>query len=347
MTSKAKTTKLRGRPPKYVLDDEGKEIVGLSYNPTNGMFYATGTKPRHYFNLGYASYKKQEAIRQFLEWKKSTDYTPKEVEEQRQRNEIHQKAVQLIKDGMFDAEIEKKARELISDDYYVKEELLERAQKLLLDVHSVPDHPERRYEKGDFERQIKSVIEKEAQKYAEKSINLGVYDKDIWERAYDLIERDPILAAKILGIKEIIYADAEYPLPLKFDTAWRVFYCYRDKGSFLCPSKNYYAVGQKMRWIIGSLFLHEIKYVEFSDALLSYPSSKTKDEVLLAPENIHRQLMEDKKKEMIALMDTYTAIPMADRLQILEDVFTTVKKVGHDQADHILKLIKEFASNHS
>jgi len=340
--SKAKKTKSRGRPPKYVLDDEGKEIVGLSYNDSNNMYYATGTNPRHYFQIPFQVNKKQEAIRQFHEWKNSTGYTPEEIEEQRQKNEIFQKAVQLIKDGFFDALVEKKAREWIADDYYVKEELLERAKKLLMGEHCIPDHPKIRYAKSGFDQEIKLMIKKYAQERAKKWINRGIYDKDVWERAYDLIEKNPIDAARTLGIKEIIYANTKYKLPMQLDTAWEIFYSYRSKDSFLYAPNTYFTIKTKMSYTIGSPFLDNIKYAEFSDALLSYPPIRIRK--ILVPIFGRKTILEEAKKEMKALMDAYTAIPMMDRLEILEDVFTTVKNAGYEQVNDILQLVRDFAA---
>ena len=94
-------------------------------------FYATGTKPRHYFNVGDVANKETEAIRQLHEWKKAKGYTPEKLEEQQRKNEIHQKAVRLIEEGFCDAEIRKKAKELIANDRFVKKELLERAKEIV------------------------------------------------------------------------------------------------------------------------------------------------------------------------------------------------------------------------
>ncbi len=39
----------RGRPPKFVLDPNGRPIVGLSYSKSNRCYYATYSNPRVWF----------------------------------------------------------------------------------------------------------------------------------------------------------------------------------------------------------------------------------------------------------------------------------------------------------
>jgi hypothetical protein len=43
----------RGRPPKFVYDESGKPIVGLSYDKINKSYYATYSNPRIYFGSDY------------------------------------------------------------------------------------------------------------------------------------------------------------------------------------------------------------------------------------------------------------------------------------------------------
>jgi len=124
--SKAKKTKSRGRPPKYVLDDEGKEIVGLSYNHTNGMFYVTNSNPRKYFKTGgrggdssrgenYEP-RRDSAIKQYNQWKKINQLSPEKQEEQELKDAIHQKAKELIENGFMDSYVYERAYDLITDD---------------------------------------------------------------------------------------------------------------------------------------------------------------------------------------------------------------------------------------
>ncbi len=52
-----------GRPPKFVLDETGKPIVGLSFDKTNNSYYATYSNPRVYFGTDYA-----KALHEFRKW---------------------------------------------------------------------------------------------------------------------------------------------------------------------------------------------------------------------------------------------------------------------------------------
>jgi len=61
----------RGRPPKFVLDPNGRPIVGLSYNKATNNYYATYSKPRVWFGsdigqalFNFRRYEKQQAIEQ-------------------------------------------------------------------------------------------------------------------------------------------------------------------------------------------------------------------------------------------------------------------------------------------
>ena len=54
----------QGRPPIYVLDAQGKPVVGLSMERKSGRFYRTGTHPRHY--LGGRD--RESAIMAFRAW---------------------------------------------------------------------------------------------------------------------------------------------------------------------------------------------------------------------------------------------------------------------------------------
>ena len=66
----------KGRPPKFVLDPNGRPIVGLSYNKRNRSFYATYSEPRVYFGSDLA-----EALFKFRQY------------ENQQKQEVAQPAV--------------------------------------------------------------------------------------------------------------------------------------------------------------------------------------------------------------------------------------------------------------
>ena len=43
----------KGRPPKFVLNPNGRPIVGLSYSKSNKSYYATYSKPRLRYSIAY------------------------------------------------------------------------------------------------------------------------------------------------------------------------------------------------------------------------------------------------------------------------------------------------------
>ncbi|HRT50957.1 MAG TPA: hypothetical protein P5279_10715, partial [Anaerohalosphaeraceae bacterium] len=54
MMLKTLKNRKRGRPPKFVLDTDGRPIVGLSYNKATGSYYATYSDPRVWFGSDLA-----------------------------------------------------------------------------------------------------------------------------------------------------------------------------------------------------------------------------------------------------------------------------------------------------
>ncbi len=335
--SSSKKSKPRGRPPKYVLDDKGKEVVGLSYNNSNKMYYATGTNPRHYFTFGYGSYGKDEAIRQLNEWKKSSCHAAEDIEQQKYRNDVYQKAVSLFEDGHFKELIEEKARDLIENDSIVDEALCERARKLVENNETLGLAVKNKLGIQNY-TEIVRIVSKKTNDVVREMINKGLFDNIVWERAYDLIEANRFEAADILGIKEIIHANAAHEIPLKFYQALMLFYHKRDEKSYLYDQEYYSIVWYKISHIIGDPFLYQIKYAELKDALETYPPIKA-NWMLKALFGVERTVKKERMR-IKEIMDEYTKIPMVDRLKILEDVFTTVKKAGYDQADQMLKLVK-------
>jgi|GEM_PF-5308862 len=81
--------KRRGRPANYVVDFNGKPVVGLSYNEAVGQHYNTHYKTETKGKMFYFGGDKDEAIFKFRQWeskrkKKNTQFTidPKEVDVQ-------------------------------------------------------------------------------------------------------------------------------------------------------------------------------------------------------------------------------------------------------------------------
>ena len=362
--SSSKKSKSRGRPPKYVLDDRGKEVVGLSYNHTNDMYYATGTNPRHYFTFGNGPKRKEEAIRQFHEWKKLEGCSPDKIEKQKLKDEIHRKAVQLIYEGYYDKEIEDKARVLIADDTFVSEELNERAIKLLATVPHVPDRI-RKLLTGSItnvrfildvlvNNRAQELIDGEVKEW----IHRGVYDADVYARLARLLETDkyetlkiptvnkffsdlirgcPTKAAQILEIKEIVFVNVKYDIPLSWDLVWHIFYSHKDKNDYLYESKTYQIIELETLMVLDDLLLDNIKYTELWEALDPFPA---KPHLVRIVTRVGYYFEKESKK----IIHEFSKIPLVDCLEILKDVFTTVKNVGYNysQVDRILSLISEF-----
>ncbi len=63
--------KRRGRPPKYVPDQNGRPVVGLSFSKSNLQYYATHSKPRKYFGHDFS-----DALIQFRNWEASRSQEP-------------------------------------------------------------------------------------------------------------------------------------------------------------------------------------------------------------------------------------------------------------------------------
>lgn len=317
------------------------------------MYYVTGTNPRHYFHIPFQVNRKEEAIRQCHEWKKAHGCSPEEIEEQKRKDDIHHKALRLIEEGFYDAEIEKKARELIANDTYVEKELVERARKLVAGEHG--DCSANR----DIKRRINLQVTGLAKELARVWIKQGTYDREVWKKAFGLIEQEPrepmknpiimkivsgmiksspLETAKLLGIKEIAYINTKYAIPLSWELAWRIFYYHKYKNDYLYGLSTYRTIEYETLMVLGNLLLMNIKYAELQEALEPYPANRN----LLPQAWVFGRTGE--KEEAKRVMDEYSKIPMMDRLEVLEDVFITIKKAGYDQVGHILVLIREFAN---
>lgn len=55
--------KKRGRPADYVKDQQGKPIIGLSWQKADGRYYASHHRPKTYFGTDY-----ETAVKRFREW---------------------------------------------------------------------------------------------------------------------------------------------------------------------------------------------------------------------------------------------------------------------------------------
>ena len=108
----------KGRPPIFVLDEDGKEVYGLSYNKSTRMYYATFSDPRVYFSAGGKTEdRRKNAIDKFRKWAEGQQLSPEQQKEKEELDRIYEKAKQLFKEGYLDKEVkdyvEQKAKELL------------------------------------------------------------------------------------------------------------------------------------------------------------------------------------------------------------------------------------------
>ena len=300
--AKKKHNKGKGRPPKFVLDERGREVIGLSYNKANNTYYATFSDPRVYFSTCLGT-----ALEEFRKWEKMHHMPPEYQEQVKLKEEIY-----------------KKAKELIANDDYMQEELENKARELLEEA--------KRY--GRFSKLIDDLVEKSIrdsrfneyrdllEKKVKEAIAFGEFDKLIWERAYDLIMKDPIGAAKALSIKELAYLKTAYNPPLSCDLFWQIYDLFEDVERLLHSSKWYSAVRTKMQYYfdsednIGDITMQEL------------------DEALTFDDTFDRTWF---------MSEPFRQIPIMERMEILEDIFTTVKKAGYEQCEHVLSLLRRLA----
>lgn len=392
-----KKKKNKGRPPRYVLDEDGKEVVGLSYNPTNRMYYATGTSPRHYFKIGnvkkevtyhgryYIEFdsvklkeaeRKKEAIRLFYEWKKSQGKDSIDTDILKNQDEVYVRARRMIEEGVFEDLIEERARELIAVDKNIQKDIYERACKIIdaitgkckYDSYPVP---------RDLENQIDSYLNSLTRTRSKHDIEIGCYDKEIYERAKQLLEKKPHRAAKELKMPFITKLSTykKYFESLSFTLRgfWSLFCLHKDPNQYLYDINIYLVVFEKLGMILGELDFNKVSFEMFEDAfdrtpdLIDYFKEKYEDSgsytefngKRYSPRQLHGlisrmfvvdspkyNIYKDIRDELNELTQKYAEIPPLDRLEILEDVFTTLQTAGFPQATPVLQYIKELSKKY-
>lgn len=329
-----KKKKTKGRPPKYVLDDEGREVVGLSYNPTNNMYYITSSSPRQYIKVGNQirqDRRKKEAIRLFEEWKKHNNRSFAEIDAE---SELLKKARHLIEEGFYDDLVENRARDLIKNDVYIQEYIIQKAfQYLNGEIIHPPAYSLKCYrdEKWKIQQKIDMKIEDKANSIAERNIRYG-YEKLICKRVHDIINQNPIHAAKLIGAPCLVFTEDFKSMPLSWDMSWKIFSEYKDTDTYLYDHLAYYYVQVIMSMLLSGYKLKDIHLKMFREAF----ENTSKTNTILSEFDISK--MSNFRKE-------YFNIPAMDRIEILKDVFMTIENIGFLQASHILKLISKLSKN--
>jgi len=371
--SPTKKKKSKGRPPKYVLDENGREITGLSYNPTNEMYYITGSSPRQYIKVGNEYNKdrrKKDSIRLFKEWKKNKKLAIDD-DNASDDTELLKQARRLIEEGFYNDLVENKARDLIAKDLYTQELIIQRALEYLSGKIKRPLFKSKRKQEQashleyEINRMLKAHYDENlswCQSNVEADIKNGNYDSAVNKRAYEKINRSPIDAAYILGLPGLIFVKEYKKFPLTWDDCWHIFYVYKDKKQYLYECENYYCIKEKMSLLLSNPKMEEISFNDLKEAFEGYIDEK----ISFWGKNYKRDLAEGKKLEIPwykvyfaqvckkdpikeeqeiikKLRVDYLNIPPLDRLEILEDVFLTVENAGFPQSSQVLKFIRQMS----
>ena len=115
---KKKITNKRGRPPKYITDDKGREIVGISYHEQIEQYYITQSQPRIYLGKN-----KQNAIDQFQN--SYRQYCKAAQKKGKKKDEIYNKALELFSvDNLIRDRIRQIASDLLSQHLFLTHNLL-------------------------------------------------------------------------------------------------------------------------------------------------------------------------------------------------------------------------------
>ena len=234
-----KAKKSKGRPPKYVIDEQMREIVGLSYNKANNQYYLTFSNPREYLGTS-----KEVAIEKFKEMKACAQLPQDAQIEHQYKKEIYDKALELLEcDPAIQPILEKKAKteidkiilnheyaeryfmsptfsELLKDklkslkgcitqrlveEMGVKLNFCERTLKSIENIVSrvLGYHFNYGYSE-ELNKAIKEIFRQDFRIEAKRHFHDDKYQL-AWEVAYDLIIANPINAANKTGIKELAY----------------------------------------------------------------------------------------------------------------------------------------------
>ena len=183
--SSSKRSKPRGRPPKYVRDCRGREIVGLSYHKGVGQYYLTFSDPRVYIGND-----KDKAVETFHRKKEYEKLPPEAQEEAKRKNEIYQEAL-----------------ELLNYDECIQEQLCDKARAELDKIFSQEDQyiasPYDALRRVSKERMSKPVIE-----YTKKALSTYLYKYFVTEEVKKVLHFSDISHEKAMDfIGELVLKD--------------------------------------------------------------------------------------------------------------------------------------------
>ena len=337
-----KKSKRKGRPPKFVVDENGKEVYGLSYNTASCMFYAAFSNPRVYFGGGKKRHevKKTRAILRYKEYQKHQHLSPEQQTEAIYIDEIHKKARELIANDRFiQAEINEKARVLLNLGEL--SQIVE--QKVLKELES-------KLHRGELDNYLQKYLETYPgskfvkDKAAEVLPGLMTDERvrDVLSEQFEeMIKCRPIKAAKQFGVKQLVYFDdREFQAKLRWKLVWRIFWEFHIPEKLPFPKEQFIAVQENMNDHLEYADIEKISKSDFKDALTYNRRVIFSTELLNFKRGIKRVYqIAAKKREIQEMMATYLAIPLANRLMILKHVFQTVRLEGFPQCNYVLDMV--------
>ena len=338
--------KRKGRPPKFVLDENGKEVYGLSYNNSTNMYYATFSDPRVYFSAGGKSQNRlQNAIAKYRAWAKTQKLTPEQQNQEAELVRTYEKARQLLlKDEYLQDEIAKKAKQLLeeaendnsSEGYGRFNELVDMKAKSLVENGERDDYfmenIDRLFWKNDLYLRIIEWIKKPFNRGG-----LNEFREYLWDIIHDELLRNPIKIAKATKIPQLAFIKKQVDensisQSMSWEMAWQIFREHKPFEEYRFDKTWYAIIEKKLSHHLGKLSLKQVGHESLYKAL----TSKIRCDYFIG------KYFGKKSGEKAAktIMDQFDCIPMEDRLELLEEVFLTIKEAGYHQADNALRHLR-------
>lgn len=327
----------KGRPPRYVLDENGKEVVGLSHNKSTGMYYATFSEPRVYFSAGGKSQnRKQNAIIKYITWAKTQKLSPEQQQEKTEYDRAYEKARELLLENDFlQEEITKKAKQLLEeaendssrDEYRRFNMLVDRKAELLIkngerDEYIV-SNLERYFLNNGLYKKISELIKESLRRG-----RLPEFREYLWEMIHDELLRNPIEIAKATKIPQLAFIrkqvhENSLSQSMSWKMAWQIFREHKPKNECRFDESWYLIIEEKLSYRFNELPLEKVGHDKLYDAL----TFKIRGN-------------EFGEEGAIKFMEQFNSIPMEDKLELLEEVFLTIKEAGYPHANNALHGLK-------